>query len=96
MEAENGISRGKAIVKSGKLIRVDAIFRDGKIEKIKITGDFFLHPEDKIEELENSLEGREITQVKNIAQEVLKDAEYVGISAETIADAVREAWKNRR
>jgi len=42
-------------VKGGKLIRVQLYRRGNKIDKIKITGDFFLHPEDLIEELEKTL-----------------------------------------
>lgn len=45
-------------VKGGKLIKVQLSERDGKIEKIKITGDFFLHPEDFIEDVEKTLIGK--------------------------------------
>ena len=45
-------------VEGGKLVKVQ-LQRIGKaIGKVKITGDFFLHPEELIEELERRLEGR--------------------------------------
>lgn len=44
-------------VEGGKMIRVQLSKRDSKIENIKITGDFFLHPEKFIEELERALLG---------------------------------------
>ena len=44
-------------VKGGKLIKVQLTQKDKKIEKIKITGDFFLYPEELIEELEEALAG---------------------------------------
>ena len=45
-------------VEGGKMIRVSLKERDDKIQKIKITGDFFLHPEELIEELEKALVGK--------------------------------------
>jgi len=44
-------------VKGGKLIKVQLAKKGDKIEKIKITGDFFLHPEELIEDLEKTLTG---------------------------------------
>jgi len=44
-------------VKGGKLIKIQLTKEDNKIQKIKITGDFFLHPEELIEELEEALTG---------------------------------------
>ena len=59
MAMTNGTSRGKAInkVAGGKLIKVSLGVEDGRIVDIKVTGDFFMHPEEKIEELENTLTG---------------------------------------
>lgn len=45
-------------VEGGKLVKVQLAKRGNAIGKIKITGDFFLHPEELIEELEEKLEGR--------------------------------------
>ncbi|MCX8170776.1 MAG: hypothetical protein N3E47_02210 [Candidatus Bathyarchaeota archaeon] len=44
-------------VEGGKLIKVQLAKREGKIDAIKITGDFFMHPEDLIDELEKALLG---------------------------------------
>jgi lipoate-protein ligase A len=41
----------------GKLLCVDVEFSEGRINKIRITGDFFLHPEETIEKIEGSLIG---------------------------------------
>jgi lipoate-protein ligase A len=48
---------GKAEYKvaGGKLIRIQLVKKEGRIEKLKITGDFFLHPEELIEDLEKAL-----------------------------------------
>ena len=50
---------GKATykVENGKMIKVSLEDSGGKIQEIKITGDFFLHPEEFIEVLEHSLVG---------------------------------------
>jgi len=45
-------------VAGGKLIRVQLVKKGNKIEKLRITGDFFLHPEELIEDLEKALVGR--------------------------------------
>jgi len=96
MQQGSGISRGKAVFKSGKLIKIDAVFNAERIERIKITGDFFLHPEEKIEELENALLGVELKDVEKVTARVLKNAEYVGIDVSSIAKTVEEAWKRRQ
>ena len=50
---------GKAEYKvaGGKLIRVQLDKKGSRIEKLRITGDFFLHPEELIEDLEKALVG---------------------------------------
>ena len=50
---------GKATykVKGGKLIKVNLTLNEGRIEEIKIMGDFFLHPEETIEDIERTLRG---------------------------------------
>lgn len=45
-------------VKGGKLIKVQLSKKAGRITRVKITGDFFLHPETLIDDLEGSLLGR--------------------------------------
>ena len=43
-------------VKDGKLLRVSVDF-DASILRVIITGDFFLHPEDKLELIEQAMTG---------------------------------------
>ena len=49
------IGRSEIKVTGGKLIRVQCTVDRGVVENVVITGDFFLHPEDGIEELEKEL-----------------------------------------
>ncbi len=96
MEIPNGISKGESLVKGGKLIRVRVEFQGNRIKEIRITGDFFLHPEDKIEDIENGLKNVPIDEVRKKLDEILKDAEYLGFTLDTLVQAVEEAWKRRK
>jgi hypothetical protein len=49
------IGRSEIKVTGGKLIRVQCTVDRGVVENVVITGDFFLHPEDGIQELEKEL-----------------------------------------
>ena len=87
-------------VEGGKLFRIDLDF-DSKIEKIMITGDFFLHPEETISDIEDVLNG--IT-VGGISSDELKDkidrilsgrnASIIGVSSDDIANAILEVISN--
>ena len=47
-------------VKGGKLIRCALELSDNVTVDVKITGNFFMHPEESIEKLENILKGTEL------------------------------------
>jgi lipoate-protein ligase A len=90
------IAAARKKVKEGKLVKVDVEF-DEFIRKIKITGDFFLHPEDVIEKIEKSLTGMKkdaseeiiISKIQAIVEE--NDAQMIGIGSESLAEVIREA-----
>ncbi|MCD6171849.1 MAG: hypothetical protein J7J36_05505 [Thermoplasmata archaeon] len=48
MKAKNGILKGEIKVKNGKLLKCKIELDDNKIKNIRITGDFFMYPEEKI------------------------------------------------
>ena len=85
-------------VKEGKVVKVEVEY-DRVIKNIRITGDFFLHPEDILGKIENSLIGLE----KTVSEETITsninriiatgDAQMIGISPASIAGLVREALK---
>ncbi len=95
MPQPSGISRGKYALKDGKLVVVDATFDGDIIKNIRITGDFFLHPEERIEYIEDRLKGIPIKDVKSVIRDAMKNTEYAGISPESLEIAIREAWKRR-
>ncbi len=57
MKTMNGTISADHKVKEGKLLRCVLKINQGIILSIKITGDFFMYPEEGIEKLENMLTG---------------------------------------
>ena len=88
----------KQKVKEGKLIKVE-VECDESIKKLRITGDFFLHPEDALDAIEKSMLGLE----KDVSMETIAskingivkahDAQMIGISPESLALVIKEALK---
>lgn len=77
-------------VPEGKLIRLKADLDGSKICSVTINGDFFLHPEDRIAELEKALVGKELNKVtlQETVEKELAGCEMVGISPEEITNAL--------
>jgi lipoate-protein ligase A len=92
------IAYAKQKVREGKIVKVEVEY-DGFIKNLKITGDFFLHPEDVLDEIEKSLSGLEKeASVEAIASKIhtimaAHDARMIGVSPESIAEVLKEALK---
>ena len=86
-------------VSGGKLVRVKVNF-DNIIRDVQITGDFFLHPEDCIHEIENVLKNGSIDFQEDIVVEKINDAlkknnaELIGIYPETLSKTLKMAIEN--
>ncbi len=80
----------------GKLVRIDVAFGE-RIETVKITGDFFLHPEDTLEEIIDVLEGTLLpVQHEELVQKVAavlekNNAQLIGAGADDIITILEEA-----
>lgn len=89
----------KAIYKvpNGKLLKIflEDDVRQGKIISIKITGDFFAHPEENIEKLENALIGADLVQdaLASRIDEFLKNSatEFFGLDKESLVSTILSA-----
>ncbi len=85
-------------VPGGKLVKVKLQTSMGKIDAIKILGDFFLHPEETILKIEESLIGvgtQERVIEKRIFQTLKEfDATLVGVTARDIAKTIMMAWES--
>jgi hypothetical protein len=82
-------------VPGGKLIRLKLKLEGNRIVSIQILGDFFLHPEETIYEIERSLVGLEVQHEQLLAsmRNTVRNhsAELVGASLEDFAQAILRA-----
>ncbi|HMB44662.1 MAG TPA: hypothetical protein VKL21_02460 [Candidatus Methanoperedens sp.] len=91
-------SQARQKIKEGKVVKVQIEY-DEVIETIRITGDFFLHPEDILDKIEKGIIGLEKTVseeriISNINRTIAgEDIQMIGISPESIAGLVKEALK---
>lgn len=79
-----------SVKKAGKLIRCKASFKNGRIESIRITGDFFIYPEDRLSALELSLSGATLESAEIVVEQFFREVEAIGISARDVIDLIRE------
>ncbi|NJE60956.1 lipoate protein ligase C-terminal domain-containing protein [Thermococcus sp. 21S7] len=76
------------------LIRIEFDERDGIAEHVKITGDFFMHPEETVQELEKTLEGHRLEELENLIDEffaVRMDVEMPYVNVEDFKIALKNA-----
>jgi len=73
-------------VPGGKLIRIDLETEQGIIKDIRITGDFFIHPEESILTIENSLKGIHISEVPQRLERIITKnrIKLIGLRTEDI------------
>ena len=86
------------IFKAKKLIKISMSYDDKKnvIDSIKITGDFFIHPEETIETLESNLVDTKLerNEVSKKVEVSLKDSETFGFDVNSMTDAIMGCLKN--
>ncbi len=92
------IALAKQKVREGKIVKVEVEY-DESIKKLKITGDFFLHPEEVLDEIEKSMIGlKKEASIVTIASKIhtimaAHDARMIGISPESLAEVLKGALK---
>ncbi len=84
-------------VQNGKLLRVSVQEDNGRIAGIKVSGDFFLHPEEGIAVLEKELQGEALDEEKlreKISEIVERNSiQLFGFAAADLAKAIMMAVK---
>jgi len=77
-------------VPDGKLVEAKVKISKEKISEIRITGDFYMHPEEEIEELEKSLLGIPLEKVNDTVYRFFKkkNITLVGIKPEDFAKVI--------
>jgi len=88
--------RGEFKVPGGKLVAVDVEVVDGRLTTVSVSGDFFLEPDEALEDIDASLVGMSTSAgVNQLAQAItgaLPDGvSMIGFTAEAVAIAVRRA-----
>lgn len=81
-------------VPGGKLVRAEVRVEGGRMAEVKVTGDFFLYPEEAIFELESSLKGlgldSDLAQAIELRLSQL-GAQLLGASPKDLAEAIKRA-----
>ena len=96
MSAQAGSAARK--VTGGKLVRVD-VWYGQQIEKVAITGDFFLYPEETLAEIENVLvgavlpfdRGHLVVRIHKVVDDL--QATLVGFTPQDLVELLEEAVK---
>lgn len=88
--------RGEYKVRGGKLVAVDLEIVDGRLARVHVSGDFFLEPDDALDEINAALEGQPANaSVADLAAAIRArlspDARLIGFDPEAVGIAVRRA-----
>ncbi len=85
-------------VPNGKLLKVTVEFSDDTLKKVQIKGDFFIHPEESLDELEIALADKEYSRsaIGDIVGDFFGRAGVVafGITPKAVVDAILECKEN--
>ena len=91
--------------KAGKLIKILLEYEEcythenvRTINSIRITGDFFLYPEDSLEDLEMQLKGTRLdkAKLKKKIDDCLSSSETFGFDSESMSDAIMGCLSNQQ
>lgn len=99
------LKKGHNIYKAGKLLRILLEYEEDcsqeniqTINSIRITGDFFVYPEDSLEKLETQLKGTRLEKekLKKEIDRCLNNAEPFGFDSESLSDAIMGCLGSQR
>ncbi len=84
-------------IPNGKLVRISLDYDTATLQKAKICGDFFIHPEETIEEMEFVLHHLPVEageqRIKDLLDRVVltKKAQLIGVDTLSLAKLIHEA-----
>ena len=85
--------------KNGKLLRITLHYDNGRIQQVKIFGDYFLYPEEAIFEIEKALTGVRLEReaILKVLETKFKELNVlpIGITAEAICEGILLAYNKR-
>lgn len=86
-------------IPGGKLVKVKISITSGKIDQVRVMGDFFLHPEETIQVIEDSLIGckEDENSITVVIEQVLNKskATLIGAAASDFSKTIMMAWKSK-
>ena len=84
---------GKAVMKvpGGKLLKTSVEYEGDRVLSVKFSGDFFIHPEEALENLERRLKGVRVSGARKVVESELKDATLYGVDTDSIVKVLWEA-----
>ena len=90
---------GEFKVPGGKLVVVDLDVVEGRLANVRVAGDFFLEPDDALEDINAAISGlpaeSDAATISKAVTAALPDgALLLGFSAEAVATTVRRALQN--
>jgi len=83
------LSRVKRVA-GGKTLKVDVRVCNSVVEDVVISGDFFAHPEEAVEEMERALRGRALREAPSVIDSFKGLVELVGASLEDLKSLFEE------
>jgi lipoate-protein ligase A len=87
---------GEYKMPGGKLVVVDLDVRDGRLAGVRLSGDFFLEPDEALRAIDRALDGQPAATAAAALADAVRAAlpagtAMYGISPEAVAEAVRRA-----
>lgn len=78
-------------VPGGKLLKTSVEYEGDRVLSVKFSGDFFIHPEDTLDRVEEALRGVKGTDLRKIIEKEVAESTLYGIDAGSMVKIVREA-----
>ncbi|MEY4312915.1 MAG: hypothetical protein RLZZ319_424 [Actinomycetota bacterium] len=93
--------KGEYKVPGGKLIVVEAEEKDGRLVDVRVSGDFFLEPDEALEAMTSAIEGLPVEAdageiARRVRDALPDDVVMLGVHPEAVATAVRRAIAHAR
>lgn len=85
------MGRAEYKVPGGKLLAAETEVQDGRLVRVKVTGDFFMHPETAIEKLEERLTSVRLEEIEKVVEGLFTDrgVTLYGAAPEDFSHVVR-------
>lgn len=78
-------------LKKGKLLRIEFERHDDVVKDIRITGDFFVYPENALEEMEELIKGQHVNNIQKELETYMSEnqVKLIGFEVKDVLDILR-------